>query len=126
MIAEYTGSRANGPESVVAEHVTAEAMNRVLALGRGIFPYVVVDLDHSFRDEQAQVLKQANVILLVMRLDFASLRNAQRTPWRGSLDPLSHANYPRWWPLANVFGAGLLFVSPLERARCVSPATLFT
>ena len=60
-------------------HVTAEAMNRVLALGRSLFPYVVVDLDHSFREEQTQVLRQANVVLLVLRLDFAALRNAQRT-----------------------------------------------
>jgi pilus assembly protein CpaE len=60
-------------------HVTAEGIGRVLALGRGLFPYVVVDLDHSFRDEQTQVLKQASVILLVLRLDFASLRNVQRT-----------------------------------------------
>jgi pilus assembly protein CpaE len=61
------------------EQVTAEAMGRVLALGRDLFPYVVVDLDHSFREEQTQVLRQANVVLLVLRLDFASLRNAQRT-----------------------------------------------
>jgi len=60
-------------------YVTADAMSRVLALGRGLFPYVVVDLDHSFREEQTQVLRQASVVLLVLRLDFASLRNAQRT-----------------------------------------------
>jgi pilus assembly protein CpaE len=60
-------------------HVTGEAISRILALGRSLFPYVVVDLDHSFREEQTQVLRQANVILLVLRLDFAALRNAQRT-----------------------------------------------
>jgi pilus assembly protein CpaE len=59
-------------------HVTAEAMGRVLALGRSLFPYIVVDLDHSFRDVETQVLRLASVILLVLRLDFASLRNAQR------------------------------------------------
>jgi pilus assembly protein CpaE len=40
---------------------------------------VVVDLDHSFRPEQFEVLRQADVILLVLRLDFISLRNARRT-----------------------------------------------
>jgi pilus assembly protein CpaE len=58
--------------------VTAEGVRRALALARVAFPYVVADLDHSFRDEQMQVLRQADVVLLVLRLDFASLRNARR------------------------------------------------
>src|SRR5262249_55744405 len=49
-----------------------------LTLARQLFPYVVVDLDHSFREEQVQVLRQADVITLVFRLDFASLRNTRR------------------------------------------------
>jgi pilus assembly protein CpaE len=44
-----------------------------------VFPYVIVDLDHSFGPEQVQALRQADVILLVLRLDFTCLRNAQRT-----------------------------------------------
>jgi pilus assembly protein CpaE len=40
---------------------------------------VIIDLDHSFRDEQLQALRQADLILLVLRLDFTSLRNARRT-----------------------------------------------
>jgi pilus assembly protein CpaE len=59
--------------------VTAEGIRQALTLARGLFPYVVVDLDHSFREEQTQVLRLANVILLVMRLDFTSLQNTQRT-----------------------------------------------
>src|SRR5438270_3272945 len=65
-------------------------MGRVLALGRSLFPYVVVDLDHSFREEQLQVLRQADVILLVIRLDFTSLCNGRRT-----LDYLEHLGVPR-------------------------------
>ena len=61
------------------DDVTAAAIGRILALGRSMFPYVVVDLDHSFREEQKEVLRLANVVLLVMRLDFICLRNAQRT-----------------------------------------------
>jgi pilus assembly protein CpaE len=38
----------------------------------------VVDFDRSFREEQALILRQADIILLVTRLDFASLRNARR------------------------------------------------
>jgi pilus assembly protein CpaE len=59
--------------------VNAEGIRQALSLARGLFPYVVVDLDHSFREEQTQVLRLANVILLVMRLDFTSLQNTQRT-----------------------------------------------
>lgn len=61
------------------ELVSVDGIRQVLNLGRTLFPYVVVDLDHSFAPEQVQVLQQADVILLVMRLDFTCLRNAKRT-----------------------------------------------
>jgi pilus assembly protein CpaE len=60
-------------------HVTPEGVRQALSLARVIFPYVVVDLDHSLRDEQVQVVRQADVILVVLRLDFTSLRNTRRT-----------------------------------------------
>lgn len=60
-------------------YVTAEGVRQALALTRSAFPYVVVDLDHSFRDEQATVLREADIALLVIRLDFASVRNAHRS-----------------------------------------------
>src|SRR5262249_29864999 len=65
--------------------VTPEGIRQALAFGRNLFPYVVVDLDHSYREEQSQTLRQADLVLLVMRLDFTSLRNTQRT-----LDYLGH------------------------------------
>jgi pilus assembly protein CpaE len=58
--------------------VTPEGVGQALALARSAFPYVVVDLDHSFRPEQVEVLREADNVLLVLRLDFASLRNARR------------------------------------------------
>jgi pilus assembly protein CpaE len=58
--------------------VTAEGIRQALVLARSVFPYVVADLDHSFREEQLQVLRQADVILVVLRLDFASMRNVRR------------------------------------------------
>ncbi len=61
------------------EHVTPEAVRTVLNLGRTLFPYVIVDLDHNYHAEQVDVLLQADVILLVLRLDFGSLRNARRS-----------------------------------------------
>jgi len=59
--------------------VTPEGVHKALVLARSSFPYVLIDLDHSFRGEQVEVLREADVILLVLRLDFASLRNARRT-----------------------------------------------
>jgi pilus assembly protein CpaE len=50
-----------------------------LNLGRTLFPYVIVDLDHNFHAEQVDVLQQADIIMLVLRLDFASLRNTRRS-----------------------------------------------
>jgi pilus assembly protein CpaE len=61
-----------------AVHVTADGVRQVMNLSRSLFPYVVADLDNSFGPEQVQVLRQADVVVLVLRLDFASLRNAQR------------------------------------------------
>src|SRR5262249_47950862 len=42
-------------------YVTAEGVAQALHLARSLFPYVVVDLDHSFRDEQIQVLRQVDI-----------------------------------------------------------------
>jgi pilus assembly protein CpaE len=60
-------------------YVTADGVRQALSLSRSLFPYVVADLDHSFREEQTQVIRQADVILLVFRLEFAALRNVRRT-----------------------------------------------
>ncbi len=58
--------------------VNPEGVRQALAQALFAFPYVVVDLDHSFREEQTIALRQADVVLLVLRLDFTSLRNTQR------------------------------------------------
>ncbi|HEX8200652.1 MAG TPA: AAA family ATPase [Isosphaeraceae bacterium] len=60
------------------DQVTAEGVRQALTLARATFPYVVVDLHPLFRDEPASVIHQADVILVVLRLDFASLRNTRR------------------------------------------------
>jgi pilus assembly protein CpaE len=71
-------------------YVTPEGVGQALSMARSLFPYVVVDLDHSFREEQLQVLRQADIVLLVLRLDFTSLCNGRRT-----LDYLEHLGVPR-------------------------------
>ena len=61
------------------EHVRPEGVGLAVTLGRASFPFVIADLDHTFQEEQWIVLRQADAILLVLRLDFTSLRNARRT-----------------------------------------------
>ncbi len=61
------------------EQVTEKGVRRALALGRVVFPYVVVDLDNRPSNEQAEVLWQSDLTLLVVRLDYTSVRNARRT-----------------------------------------------
>jgi pilus assembly protein CpaE len=57
--------------------ISAEAVTRVLDLGRGLFPRVVVDCDSTLPDESIAALRSADAILLVLRLEFNSLRNAK-------------------------------------------------
>jgi pilus assembly protein CpaE len=61
------------------QYVTIEAIRQILTLAKAGFPYVIVDVDHNYRVEQTQVLRQADIILLVLRMDFNALRNAKRT-----------------------------------------------
>ncbi len=71
-------------------HVTPEGIEQALAQALAAFAYVVVDLDHSFREEQTVVLRQADVVLLVLRLDFTSLRNTRR-----AIEHLEHLGIDR-------------------------------
>lgn len=60
------------------EQVSPEAVSQVLQLARSSFPFVLVDLDHSFRKEQAAALRHTDVLMIVLRLDFVSLRQTRR------------------------------------------------
>jgi pilus assembly protein CpaE len=61
-----------------ASAITVEGTREVIRLARSAFPSVVVDLDHDFGDEQVEVLRQADAVLVVLRPDFTSLRNVAR------------------------------------------------
>ena len=58
--------------------VTADTVREVLNLARGICPHTIVEVNPTFRDEQAQALRMADAILLIFRPDFTSLRNTRR------------------------------------------------
>jgi pilus assembly protein CpaE len=47
-------------------------------MARRAFPYVVVDVGGVLRPEATQALLQSDIILLAMRLDFTSVRQARR------------------------------------------------
>ena len=57
--------------------VTARGVRKALRLARSHFPYVVVDQDCPYRPEQLRALHPADVILVVIRLDIATVRQAQ-------------------------------------------------
>ena len=61
------------------QSVKADGVGQAMNLSLASFSHVVVDLDHSFREEQLVLLRQADVIAVVMRLDFTSLRNVRRS-----------------------------------------------
>ena len=81
LVSHESGIHLLAPPQELADvaHVHAETVGLALTLARASFPYVVVDLDHSFHEEQLVVLRQSDVILVVFRLDFISLRNVRRT-----------------------------------------------
>src|SRR5579875_1339452 len=53
--------------------LTVQGVNKTLQLARDIFRFTVVDLEDYYHEEQVVVLRQADFILLVFRLDFTSL-----------------------------------------------------
>jgi len=67
--------------------VTAQGVNKTIHLARDAFRFTVVDLEDCYHEEQVTVLRQADFILLVFRLDFTSLRSTKRI-----LDYLEQAN----------------------------------
>lgn len=58
--------------------VTAPGVQKTIALAREAFPFTVVDLEDCYHEEQLVVLRQADCVLLVFRLDFTSLRSTRR------------------------------------------------
>ena len=61
-----------------AEKVTAKGVRQTIAMARRKFPYLVVDLENTLHDEQMEALWQSEIVLLVLRLDYTSLRNTRR------------------------------------------------
>jgi pilus assembly protein CpaE len=61
-----------------SRHVTSDGMQKILRFGRTVFPHVVADMDSFGLKDCASILLECTTILLLFRLDFASVRNATR------------------------------------------------
>ncbi len=80
---------ATGGSSSAAA-ITPQGIRQALALSRSMFPFVVVDVDRVLARQQVAALVQADVILLVLRLDLMSLNS---TRWMlNQLDQLGIAD----------------------------------
>jgi len=62
-----------------ASRITDKVVRQVVSMARRRFNYVIVDLDHTFGEEQIEALWQSEIILIVLRLDYISVRNTRRT-----------------------------------------------
>ena len=80
LVAHATGVHLLAPPHSLAdlEYLTGEAVARTLTLARTLFPHVLVDLDRSFRQAQEPALRLADLVLVMLRLDFTCLRNTHR------------------------------------------------
>lgn len=58
--------------------VSTAAIRRVIDMARLRFPCVVVDLDNAYQQEQVEAIWQADIVFLILRLDYTSIRNARR------------------------------------------------
>lgn len=58
--------------------ITSRCLREALDWARTLFPYVVVDVGQSSQERKLEALRTADIVLLVFRLDFTSLRNVKR------------------------------------------------
>jgi pilus assembly protein CpaE len=61
-----------------AKYITGESLHKIVRFGRGMLPQIVVDLDPFWTSDRAGILAESARIVLLFRLDFASIRNATR------------------------------------------------
>lgn len=61
-----------------ARDVTPQGVRKALSMAKGNFPYTIVDVECPHNERHAQGLYQADLVLLVLRLDFSALRRTTR------------------------------------------------
>jgi len=80
MVRHSSGIRLLAPPATFQDisYITSQGVRQALSMARGLFPYVVVDLDRTYTEEQVEVLLQSDTIIIILRLDFTSLRNVRQ------------------------------------------------
>jgi pilus assembly protein CpaE len=61
-----------------AKYIAGDGLHKIVRFGRGVLPQIVVDLDPFWTPDRAGILAESARIVLMFRLDFASIRNATR------------------------------------------------
>lgn len=86
MLEKSLGKHISGLQLVAApigidevQHVTVRSLRRLLHVLETRFDSVLIDLGRVFREQDIMVLQQSNHIILTLRPDISSLRNARRT-----------------------------------------------
>jgi pilus assembly protein CpaE len=64
-------------KSADAGTVTEDCLNEVVSLVARRFPFAILDLGNSYHADRTRVLLQADLILVVLRMDFACLRKTR-------------------------------------------------
>lgn len=85
MVAQSLAPHSSGVHLLAApktfediSYVTSPGVRQALIIARTLFPFVVADLDRSFGTEQLAAIVQADLMLVVLRLDIVSLHNTRR------------------------------------------------
>jgi pilus assembly protein CpaE len=85
MLDQFFEPHASGVRLLAAPHdlsqatmITPRGVRQAVAMARAEFPFVVVDLDNVLEALQLEAVWQSEAVLLVLRLDYTSLRNARR------------------------------------------------
>jgi pilus assembly protein CpaE len=59
--------------------ITETAAEKIVSMARASFPFVIVDLEDFFHREQFRVLQLSDIVFVVLRAEFVSVRNTRRT-----------------------------------------------
>lgn len=77
------------PRPELAEYVTADAMRRILEIGRTLFDIIVIDTTTQLTDTTLHIMDEADQIVLVVTPDVPTIKNA-----RLFFDVITQLNYP--------------------------------
>src|SRR5262245_16863701 len=94
--------------------VTAKGVRQALFMAGRVFPYIVIDLDRTFGEEQIEAIQQLDELLLPFRLEVTCVRNTARVIERLNQGGMLHG---RILLIANRYGQSKeLSVSAAEQA----------